>query len=224
MPPNNDRRSSPENIFSGKFMGPVHAGRGDININRYVKSALLGEGSPRITELNVDDQGNLVIKSAEDTEATRLPQSEAFERIASAADEVRKQLWELYKEDRTQLKRWSTASLIASALGFAIVLFGILTVLAGDTTVGALTAVVGVIPEIAASLFYHHTKELNSRLDINRQELNEAEGIHKAIELVLTMDTEAQAQLKEALILRILDGNVRNQPDMSNSQSSTFEY
>lgn len=195
--------SEGETHFLGPISGQVHAESGDITI-RIAREALVGNEAPS-SRLAVGEGGDVVIVEPETPRVVaKLPQETAYDRIAATADTTRKQIEQIHTQGRKQAEQWSRLSLIAAILGFLIVLGGGLAILVGNTPAGLVTTIAGVIPEVAAALFFQQAREANKRVDTIREKLLEAEGIHRAIELSMTTDEETQVRLKEAIILRIL--------------------
>jgi hypothetical protein len=134
-----------------------------------------------------------------------IPTSIAFERIAAAATLTLRQLERNYEQARNQANNWSRISLIAAGIGFLMVLAGIVQLLLGNTTVGIVTSVSGIVPEIAAALFFNQVKDANARVDAYHKNLLEAEAVHRAIELCETIeDNHAKERLKETVIKQVL--------------------
>lgn len=134
-----------------------------------------------------------------------VPTSAAFERIAAAATLTLGQLERDYEQARLQANNWSRISLIAAGIGFLMVLVGIVQLLLGNTTVGIVTSVSGIVPEIAAALFFNQVKNANARVDAYHKNLLEAEAVHRAIELCETIeDNQTKERLKETIIKQVL--------------------
>ncbi len=186
---------------SGKLGSPE-----SIEIHAQIaNTAFVGSEQSGSTGLDIDPYGSVVvIGPGASRVVTKLPQEAAYERIATAADAVRRQIEKIYEQGRSQSEQWSRFSLIAAIFGFLVVLGGVAAMLIGNTPVGLITSAAGVIPEVAAALFFQQAKEANKRVDEIREKLLEAEGIHRAIELSLTTDEATQNRLKEAIISQIL--------------------
>ena len=134
-----------------------------------------------------------------------VPTSAAFERIAAAATLTLGQLERDYEQARLQANNWSRISLIAAGIGFLMVLVGIVQLLLGNTTVGIVTLVSGIVPEIAAALFFNQVKNANARVDAYHKNLLEAEAVHRAIELCETIeDSQTKVRVKETIIKQVL--------------------
>jgi hypothetical protein len=191
--------------FSGPVSGPVHTGSGDISIGRIAGDAVVGDKIAGPARVGVSASGDVVVIEPEKPiVVTKLPQQAAYERIAAAANVTREQLAQIYHQDLAGAERWSRFSLSAAVLGFLMVLGGVLAMFAGSTAAGMVTSAAGVIPEVAAALFFQQSREAHKRVNDNRNRLLEAEGMHRAIELLLTADKETQNRLKETIILKAL--------------------
>lgn len=200
-----DKHDKVTTVFDGPVHGPVHTGSGDISIGRIAGDAVVGDRVSGPARVGVDEGGEVIVVEPETPAVVaKLPQKAAYERITAAANVTRKQLEQIYEQDRKQADQWSRASLFAAFLGFLIVLGGVIAMLVGQTTVGVVTSIAGIVPEIAAALFFQQAKDANKRVEDNRARLLETEGIHRAIELALTTDEETQTRLKEAIILQTL--------------------
>jgi hypothetical protein len=78
----------------------------------------------------------------------------AYDNIAATAASTRKQIEEIHAQGRKQAEQWSRFSLIAAILGFLIVIGGGLAILLGNVPAGLVTSAAGIIPEVAAALFF----------------------------------------------------------------------
>ena len=191
-------KTSHETHFHGPVTGPVHTGSGDISTD-HISGEVVAVGVE-------EDSGNVVVVEPKSSAVVaEVPKQDAYERIAGAATATRQQLAQIYEQSRQQAADWTRFSLGAAALGFLLVLGGILAMLLGNTTVGLFTTAASLIPEIAAGLFFQQAREANRRVDESQKKLLEAEGMHRAIELAMTIDDEdARDQLKGTIILRAL--------------------
>lgn len=134
-----------------------------------------------------------------------VPKSETFERITAATRMTIRQLELDYEQARQQATNWSRISISAAGAGFVIVLVGIVLLLLGYTTVGILTSISSIVPEIAAALFFQQTKQANTRIDTYHRDLLEAQAINQALELCETIENdEAKMRLKETVIKNVL--------------------
>jgi hypothetical protein len=176
--------------FHGPVTGTVHTGSGE-------KAVAVG-----IEE----DSGNIIVVEPESSAVVAgVPKQAAYESIAAAANATRQQLTQIYDQSRQQAADWTRSSLGAAALGFLFVLGGLVALLLGNTTVGLVTTASSLIPDVAAALFFQQAREANKRVDENQERLLETEGIHRAIDLVMTLDEEdARDQLKGTIILKAL--------------------
>lgn len=161
------------------------------------------------TTIRGDVSGSTVITTGRDVTGRdvvkEIPTSVAFERIAAAATLTLRQLERNYEQARNQASNWSRISLIAAGIGFLMVLVGIVQLLLGNTTVGIVTSVSGIVPEIAAALFFNQVKGANARVDAYHRNLIQAEAVHRAIELCETVeDNQAKERLKETIIKQVL--------------------
>ena len=116
-----------------------------------------------------DVRGSTVITAGRDVTGRdvvkEIPTSVAFERITAAATLTLRQLEKNYEQARNQANNWSRISLIAAGIGFLMVLAGIVQLLLGNTTIGIVTSVSGIVPEIAAALFFNQVKGANARVE-----------------------------------------------------------
>lgn len=150
------------------------------------------------------DQDKEIDETVQQLAALVTPKDAAHERIAAAANATHQQLERIYEQGREQAKQWSLFSLIAAILGFLVILGGIVAVLMVSTAIGVITSVAGLIPEVAAALFFQQARDANKRVDTISDKLLEVDKIHRAIEIALTVDDASQDRLKETILLRIL--------------------
>jgi hypothetical protein len=150
------------------------------------------------------DKDDQIVETAQKLAALVTPKDAAYDRIATAARTTRRQLEQIYEQGREQAKQWSLFSLIAAILGFLVILGGIIAVLTVNTAVGLITSIAGIIPEVAAGLFFQQARDANKRVDSISDKLLEVDKIHRAIEIALTVDDASQNRLKETIMLRIL--------------------
>lgn len=200
-------KTTHETHFYGPVTGPVHTGSGDISIDRISGDAVVGDKIVGPARVGVEaDSGNVVVlKPDASAVVVEVSKQAAYERIAGAANITRQQLAQIYEQNRQQAADWTRFSLGAAVLGFLIVLGGIVAMLLGNTTVGLVTTAASLIPEVAAGLFFQQARGANRRVDGNQKKLLEVEGIHRAIELAMTIDDEdARDRLKGTIILEAL--------------------
>jgi preprotein translocase subunit SecF len=152
------------------------------------------------------DQDKQIIKEAHLVVNYQLQQKEtAFARIVNSATTTRGQLDQISELGLNQAHRWYQYSLVATALGFIIIIIGIgLIYFTNKNALGILTTVAGIIPEIAAALVFQQAKEANKRLDDFYKKLIELEEFNKAFEITLTTGEENQDHYKGLIISRLL--------------------
>ncbi len=204
-----------QTLFHGPVSGQIHAGSGDINIDRIV-----GDWAARNTvavpvQAGVDANGDIVVVEPETREVVaKVPQQEAYHRIAEEADDTRRQKQQIYDQNRKLARQWAFFSLLAAILGFLIILGGIVALLAGkgNATTGIITSIAGIIPEAAAALFFRQAEAAHKRVDDNQKELIETGTAHRLIALVETIDDgETQRRLKEKMIMQTLGLSAKGQ-------------
>lgn len=150
------------------------------------------------------DQDQQIVETVQKLASLVTPKDAAYHRIATAANATRRQLERIYEQGREQARQWSLFSLIAAIAGFLVIIGGIVAVLTLSTAVGVITAIAGLIPEVAAALLFQQARDANRRVDAISDKLLEIDKIHRAIEIVLTVDDDAQDRLKETIVLRLL--------------------
>ncbi len=171
------------------------------------RNVAVGKNVRQIVDVNF--AGDDVVVSGRDGEGRnivkKVPKSVAFESIVAAARITMQQLERDYEQARRQATNWTRASIIAAVVGFVIVLIGAFLSFASNTTVGIVTSVSGIVPEVAAALFFQQTREATIRVDAYHKDLIEAKGIDQSIQLCATMEDDgARDRLKEVIIKRIL--------------------
>jgi hypothetical protein len=206
------------NVVSGlQYISSLQYNKKDEVTAQITRGALIGNDLSGPARVEASGKGDVLV--IEPGVVTKLPRDAAYERIVAAADSTRKQIESIYDQTRNQADQWSRLSLIAAVLGFLIVVGGIVAMFIGNTPAGIITAAAGVIPEVAAALFFQQMGEANNRVDAIREKLYEAEGTYRAIEFSLTTDEETQGRLKETIILRMLDISTRAPRAISEQQT-----
>ncbi|MBC8217151.1 MAG: hypothetical protein H8E73_01685 [Planctomycetes bacterium] len=171
------------------------------------RNVAVGKNVRQIVDVNF--AGDDVVVSGHDVAGRNIvkqvPKSVAFESIVAAARITMQQLERDYEQARRQATNWTRASIIAAVVGFVIVLIGAFLSFGSNTTVGIVTSLSGIVPEVAAALFFQQTREANIRVDAYHKDLIEAKGIDQSIQLCTTMEDDgARDRLKEVIIKRIL--------------------
>ena len=212
------RAAKNQTLFHGPVSGQIHTGSGDININRInriIGDALVNDRAGVPAQAGVDANGDVVVVKPETREVVaKVPQQEAYHRIAEEADDTRRQKQQIYDQNRKLARRWAFFSLLAAILGFLIILGGILALFVGkgNATTGIITSIEVIIPEAAAALFFRQAEAAHKRVDDNQKELIETGTAHRLIALVETIDdSETQRRLKEKMIMQTLGLSAKGQ-------------
>lgn len=190
--------------LSEKFAGTKDKQVADLILEKYEETPETWKGPLEAELAKVEDDAH-IIATAQKLAALVTPKDAAYDRIASDANATRRQLEQFNEQARGQAKQWSQFSLIAAILGFLVILGGIIAVLTLNTTAGLITSVAGLIPEVAAALFFQQAKDANARIDNITDKLLKIENIHRAIEIALTVDDSSQNHIKETIILQMLN-------------------
>jgi hypothetical protein len=202
-------------LFHGPVSGQIHTGSGDININRIIGDTQTNNKAISIVHAGVDANGDVVVVEPETQKVVaKVPQQEAYQRLAEEADDVRRQKQQIYDQNCKLAKQWAFFSLFAGILGFLIILGGIVALLVGkgNATTGIITSIAGIIPEAAAALFFRQAEAAHKRVNENQKELIETGTAHRFIALVETIDdSETQHRLKEKMIMQMLGLSAKGQ-------------
>jgi TRADD-N domain-containing protein len=144
-------------------------------------------------------------KDKEDSARSLISYDAAFERIAGSTAFVLNQLELNYSLTRDQARGWYRSSLISAGVGFLLIAGGVIMVLAGQVTGGVITSASGLIPNVAAALFFKQSQAANERLDAVQGRLGEAREIQVAIAVAETIqDLGSRDALKESIVKRVL--------------------
>jgi len=202
-------------LFHGPVSGQLHTGSGDLNINRFVGDALVNDRAGVPAQAGVDANGDVVVVEPETRIiVAKVPQQEAYHRIAEEANDTRRQKQQIYDHNRRLARQWAFFSFLAAILGFLVILGGIVTLLAGigNTTAAVITSIASIIPEAAAVLFFRQAEAAHKRVDNNQKELIETGTTHRLIALVETIDdSETQRRLKEKIIMQTFGLSAKGQ-------------
>jgi hypothetical protein len=111
------------------------------------------------------------------------------------------QLEENYQLARRQAQGWYRASLAAAVFGFLLLAAGVVFAMAGRVAPGLISMASGMIPEVAAALFFRQSKAANERVDgIQRINLQQRQ-FQLAIALVATIsESSLRDKLKEEFV------------------------
>ncbi|HKB68305.1 MAG TPA: hypothetical protein VKC61_20760 [Pyrinomonadaceae bacterium] len=131
---------------------------------------------------------------------------QAFERIGAAFRLNLKQLEENMEQARSESSQFFKLTLVFSALGFIVVLAGILLLLMSQVTGAVVTSVSSVIPEVTAILFFTKDKELRKMIQLYHQRMLESQQIHTMIDVAETMTNPTERdRMKQEIILKVLN-------------------
>jgi len=115
------------------------------------------------------------------------------------------ELKENYGLSRTQAASWFRWTLVASIAGFAFLGVGILVAWVGPTTVGAASAIGGVLSEFLGFVFFKQTKSSNDRQDAYHRDLITRQKLLDAIQVVQLISEEADRnRVMEEIIRQLL--------------------
>jgi hypothetical protein len=146
-----------------------------------------------------------------------LSSDDAYDRIDKRVKQNFVQIKKNIEQIRRDSERFSIFSLIASSLGFVIIIIGIILIFLGIISGGILSTIAGVIPEVAAYLFFRKDKELREVL-LNYHRLSaKYQNILTMIDLTETIDDSSERdRMKTEIILRVLNmGMVHNKLKIS---------
>jgi hypothetical protein len=124
----------------------------------------------------------------------RAPERESYSSLSTVVDP----LMLAYENDLNQARQSSLGSAIAATLGLLIIATGVITILTGNTTIGLITSVAGIIIEFGVALSLRQVRKAYALVDKTRATFLEAERIKQA----LSMGDET---LKEEILSRTLN-------------------
>jgi hypothetical protein len=131
---------------------------------------------------------------------------QAFERIGAAFRLNLNQLEENMDQARSESNQFFRLTLIFSALGFIVVLGGVLLLFLGQVTGAVVTSVSSAIPEVTAVLFFTKDKELRKTIQPYHQRMLESQQIHTMIDVAETMANPTERdRMKQEIILKVLN-------------------
>jgi hypothetical protein len=134
-----------------------------------------------------------------------IPYDAAFERVVGSTAFVLNQLELSYRQTREQSQGWFQVSLIAAAVGFALIVIGVIAIIFGQVTGGIITAISSIVPNAAAALFFVQSKAANERVDAIQMRLTEARELQTAVEIVNTIDDpKSRDELKAEIVRKAL--------------------
>lgn len=170
-------------------------------------SAILGTSKHSLS--TSIENGQVVVVSADNSqeELIRTPVKAAYERISSAATLTRRRLNDIYKQHQIQSQHWFRASIIAAVIGFFVVVVGSVAIFLGFVHAAIVSSVLGILCEVISALFYKQAKSANDQIRSDVLKLIDAERIHQAVELALTIeDQKLRDDLKASIIKLVLQG------------------
>lgn len=138
-------------------------------------------------------------------------------------DEAFTQMLEALKEDQSDKRNIQTQiassalkvsqqnmrlGMLATSVAFVVVVFGVMAVFLGQTTVGLLTSSIGALSQVLSLWFFQHVRTSNRRLDKRLAELVELERNFRAYAMSIQLpDGELKESLQETIIMKILESD-----------------
>src|SRR6266568_1796038 len=151
------------------------------------------------------DQDKEILNAAKRVTSQFMQKDVVYDRVFSANNATQKQLDQIVEQCSKQAKQWFRYSLLAAILGFVVILGGvILAILTVNVSLGFLTSLASIVPNVASLLFFRQANNANKRLDNFYKELVRIASIYKATELTLTTPIETQDGYKELIIKKWL--------------------
>jgi hypothetical protein len=132
-------------------------------------------------------------------------EKKAFERIGAAVRLNLEQLERNIEQARRESSQFFRMTLLFSALGFLVVLCGVVLLLYSKVAAGAVTAAASVIPEVTAALFFAKDKELRRTIEAYHQHMIDSQQTLTMIDVAETIrDPEDRDQMKREIINKAL--------------------
>jgi len=161
--------------------------------------------SDRLAQFKID-QDKAISEAAQIFTNQVIHHAVVYDRIVSTIDKAQEQLDQIVEQCRGEAKQWFRYSLLAAILGFLVILGGVvLAIVKLNVSLGFLTALGSIVPDVAALLFFQQRNKTNERLDRFYNEQLDMTSIYKATELTLTTSGKSQENLKELIIKKLLN-------------------
>jgi|SRR2546421_10777834 len=131
---------------------------------------------------------------------------QAFERIGAAVRLNLKQLEGNIEQARLESNQFFKLTLVFAALGFLVVIAGIVLLLLSQVTGGLVTTISSVIPETTALLFFNKDRELRRTIESYHQFMLESQHVHTMIDVAETIGNSVERdKMKQEIILTVLN-------------------
>lgn len=181
-----------------KKFNQINVAEGNVNISGDIVGRSPIKKISKVKKEQVKEK-ELVIKNVV------VPYDKAFNTIAQSTVLVVRQLENIYAETREQAQGWFRFSLIAAGAGLILVGAGLVVVLLGQQTIGLITALSSVIPNLIAGLFFLQSKAANERVDAIQEKLSENRQLQTAIDVTNTInDKKARDKLKAEIARKVM--------------------
>lgn len=143
---------------------------------------------------------------------------QAFDRIEKQARFNLEQIEKILNQTREQSKYFFKLTMISAAVGFVIILIGILLIFLKVIQIGVVSSISGIIPEALALIFFKKDKELRKIIKYNNEKLHELQRIQILLDYALTeKDEKTRRELKKEIIKQAINSAVK-QGDLKNKQ------
>lgn len=175
----------------------------DTAINRAIGDSIIVTGNSTIQILG--DKVRTDVPLEKDAHIPIISAEQAFERIGAAVRLNLTQLEGNIEQARRESNQFFRLTLIFCAIGFIIVLAGVVLLLTSQVTAGIVTSVSSIIPEVTALLFFVKDKELRKTLQSYHQHMLDSQQILTMIDVAETFgDPDERDRMKRDIIFKVL--------------------
>ncbi len=151
------------------------------------------------------DQDKEILRAAKSVTTHVIQEDVFYDHIVTANNVAQGQLDQIVEQCRKEARQWFQYSLLAAILGFLVILGGvIIAIVTVNVSLGFLTSLASIVPDVAALLFFRQANGANERVDKFFKELVNIANIYKATELTLTTNGESQDRYKGLIIKKWL--------------------
>jgi len=123
---------------------------------------------------------------------------------AKLSSQITKQMMLVYEQQRDEAKQWFRFTLIAAALGFIIIVAGIIFILLlargpnylGYITAGIVTSISGVVINVISTLFLRQSNNANKQANSTLEKLDIYERFQISTKILSSFKTDAKSHTK----------------------------
>lgn len=151
------------------------------------------------------DKDKAILNAAKKVTSHITQENVFYDHVVTANNSNQEQLDKILKQCRDEARHWFRYSLLAAIIGFLVILIGVsLAIFTINVSLGFLTSLASIVPNVAALLFFRQANKANERLDSFYTKLVNIASIFQATELTLTINRETQDHFKGLIIRKWL--------------------